>query len=226
MLWEVLALDKIRVIYEKTGRARYISHLDLYRCMQRTLRRAKLLVHYTEGFNPHQYLVFALPLSLGFESTCEVLDFALDETIPFEEVKARLDAALPEGLRVVSIDVPKRKQTDIAWSDYTVILQTDAPAQLKAAIEAMMASDEIITRKKNKKKQMVEVNLRPSIASCDCRETDGSVELKLRLPAGTQTNINPTLLCNAIAETEGNPDFSVYRVCRTKIICADGEEFF
>lgn len=219
-------MDKIRVIYEKTGRARYISHLDLYRCMQRVLRRAKLPVHYTEGFNPHQYLVFALPLSLGFESSCEVLDFALDQSIPLEEVKARLNAALPEGLRVRSIGAPVKKQTEITASDYTVLLQSADAAALRSTVEQLMASEEIITRKKNKKKQMVEVNLRPSILSCFCTVTDGMLQMQLRLPAGTQTNVNPTLVCNAIAETAGAPQFAVYRVCRTKIICADGEEFF
>ena len=68
---------KIRTVYEKRGRAKYISHLDLNRCMQRTIRRAGLPIWYSEGFNPRMYLMFPLALSLGFESVCEVMDFNL-----------------------------------------------------------------------------------------------------------------------------------------------------
>ena len=53
----------IRVFYHKTSRAKYISHLDIMRCMQRAVVRAGLPVWYTEGFNPHIYLTFSLPLS-------------------------------------------------------------------------------------------------------------------------------------------------------------------
>ena len=65
-------LLRVRAIFEKTGRSKYISHLDLNRCMLRTFRRSGLPIWYTEGFNPHLYYAFALALSLGFESSCEI----------------------------------------------------------------------------------------------------------------------------------------------------------
>ena len=66
-------MKDIRIRFEKTGRARYISHLDLTRAMTRAVRRAGLPIWYTEGFNKHPYLTFAAPLSLGFEGTDESL---------------------------------------------------------------------------------------------------------------------------------------------------------
>ena len=77
-LKEVFALRKdVRVWFSKTGTARYISHLDLNRCMSRAFHKAKLPLWYTEGFNPHVFLTFAAPLSLGFEGRHESMDIRL-----------------------------------------------------------------------------------------------------------------------------------------------------
>ena len=85
----------VRVFYTKTGRARFISHLDMMRFMTRALKRSGLPVWYTEGFNRHIYTTFALPLSLGFESMCEFMDFRLlPDEFDMEEVATRLNACL------------------------------------------------------------------------------------------------------------------------------------
>ena len=79
-----------RIVFEKRGRVKYISHLDLNRCMLRAVRRSGLPAWYTEGFHPHMYLMFPLALSLGAESTCEVMDIRLTQEVPPEEILARL----------------------------------------------------------------------------------------------------------------------------------------
>ena len=90
----------VRIFFSKTGRARYISHLDLNRCMQRALKRSGLPVVYTQGFNPHIRNTFALPLSLGYEGETETMDFRLEPELPLEEVARRLRESLPaEPLR-------------------------------------------------------------------------------------------------------------------------------
>ena len=81
---DVNKMPNLRVFYEKTGRAKYISHLDINRCMQRALRRAEIPVWYTEGFNPHPYTTFALPLSLGYESLCETMDLRITRMMDCE----------------------------------------------------------------------------------------------------------------------------------------------
>ena len=75
-------MHNIRVFYNKTQRAKYISHLDINRCMQRALKRSGLPVWYTEGFHTHIYVTFALPTPLGFESMYEAMDFRLIEELP------------------------------------------------------------------------------------------------------------------------------------------------
>ena len=72
-------MSETRIQFIKTDRARYISHLDLMRTFQRAFLRADLHVRHTEGFNPHAYVSIALPLSVGFSSQCEILEFGLPE---------------------------------------------------------------------------------------------------------------------------------------------------
>ncbi|MDR3206846.1 MAG: TIGR03936 family radical SAM-associated protein, partial [Oscillospiraceae bacterium] len=70
---------KARISFAKTGRARYISHLDLMRTLQRSFARAGLPLGYTEGFNPHPYLSVARPLPVGVAGLGELADFGLAE---------------------------------------------------------------------------------------------------------------------------------------------------
>ena len=87
--------------------------------MLRTFRRSRLPIWYTEGFNPHPYYSFALALSLGFESSCEILDFNLNEDIPFDEIRDKLNAVMPEGMRIVKVAEQKQKITAITEAEYS-----------------------------------------------------------------------------------------------------------
>lgn len=88
-------MKTVRVFFAKEGRLKYISHLDVTRCLARVFKRSRLPIWYTQGFNPHAYLTFALPLPLGVESCCESFDFRLTEEVSCEEVTDRLNAVLP-----------------------------------------------------------------------------------------------------------------------------------
>ena len=91
-----------RLLFEKKGNAIWISHLDLMRVFQRSFKRAGLPLTHTQGFNPRPSVSIALPLSVGIESSCELLDFDLDgEPIPEAEIKRRLNEKLVEGVRVL-----------------------------------------------------------------------------------------------------------------------------
>ena len=93
-----------RLLFEKKGNAIWISHLDLMRVFQRSFKRAGLPLTHTQGFNPRPSVSIALPLSVGIESSCELLDFDLDgEPIPEEEIKRRLNEKLVEGGRVLDV---------------------------------------------------------------------------------------------------------------------------
>lgn len=214
----------VRTVFAKTGRAVYISHLDLNRCMHRAVRRAKLPVWYTEGFNPHAYIMFALALSLGFESRCEIMDFTLTEEVPFDDIKQRLNAVLPEGLEILDVFAPVHKHTEIAAAEFEVKMISDNPQKLKDEFEKFMAQDKIIALKRNKKKQMIETDLKPIADIINMSVNENCFTLSLRLPAGTQKNYNPTLLTDIFCKS-AESDIKSVRTERKKIICSDGKDF-
>lgn len=123
----------VRVFYRKLGRIKYISHLDMVRCISRALKRSGLPVWHTLGFHPHVYLTFALPLALGYESTCESMDFRLTGELPMEEVVERLNAVLPEGVRCYRAAPAGRKPETIAWADYEITQEFDGMTAEAAA---------------------------------------------------------------------------------------------
>lgn len=214
---------KLRAVFEKTGRAKYISHLDLNRCMLRTFRRSGLPVWYTEGFNPHPYYSFALALSLGFESSCEIMDFNLNEEVPFDEIRDRLNNVMPEGMRIVSVDVPNRKVTAITEAEYSFSLVSELPERLFDDVSKLLGKPEILIDKKTKK-GVKTVDIKPSIKVISCEKSDNSVDMTIRLPAGTQTNFNPTLFTEALKNDSEVP-FETENIRRTGIFCENNEIF-
>lgn len=219
-----MLLLRLRATFEKTGRAKYISHLDLNRCMLRIFRRSKLPVWYTEGFNPHPYYSFALALSLGFESNCEIMDFNItDDEMSLDEIKDRLNAVMPEGMSIVAIALQQKKITAISKAEYEIDLSSDNSDKLYTAVCELLDSDEILAEKKTKK-GIKTVNIKPDMELMNCASGENSVKITLRLPAGTQTNYNPTLLLEALKNCCDIP-FEIAKIRRTKILCENNEKF-
>ena len=218
-----MLLIRVRATFEKCGRAKYISHLDLNRCMLRTFRRSRLPIWYTEGFNPHPYYSFALALSLGFESSCEILDFNLNEDIPYDEIRDKLNAVMPEGMRIVKVAEQKQKITAIAKAEYSFSLVSDETEELFAAVQELIASPEILIEKKTKK-GLKTVDIKPDMEILTCNKTENSIDISMYLPAGTQTNYNPTLFIEALKKTTEIP-FETKNIRRTAILCADNTVF-
>lgn len=142
-----------RLLFEKTGNAVWISHLDLMRVFQRAFKRAGLQLTHTQGFNPRPSVSIALPLSVGVESSCELLDFDLDgENVPCEEIGSRLNGALISGVRVLQVYDDGRKLKDLLFLDCEVTLEYDngIPAEACAKIEKLFAGESLIVPKKGK----------------------------------------------------------------------------
>lgn len=175
-------MQRVRATFEKKGRAKYISHLDLNRCMLRIFRRSGLPIWYTEGFHSHPYYSFALALSLGFESSCEILDFNLNEDIRFDEIRDRLNAVMPEGMRILKVADQKQKITAIAKAEYSFSLIADDINGLNDDVGQLIAKPEILIEKKTKK-GMKEVDIKPEMEIMSCKKTSSSVDMVMRLPA-------------------------------------------
>ncbi|MBQ9839039.1 MAG: DUF2344 domain-containing protein [Oscillospiraceae bacterium] len=142
-----------RVLFEKTANAIWISHLDSMRLFQRMFKRAGLPLKHTQGFNPRPSVSIALPLSVGVESRCELLDFELDaEAIPCEEICRRLNAVSVAGLRVLQVYDNGRKIRDLALLDCKVMLEFDTgvPPQAEQRLAALFGQDSLVLDKKGK----------------------------------------------------------------------------
>ena len=199
----------IRIFFSKTDRAKYISHLDLNRCMARAFQRSGLPLWHTEGFNPHLYMTYALALSLGFESTCESVDVRLLEEVPFEQVKERINACLPRDIRVLHVQEPVMKPERIAWGDYQIEIRGGA---LLEPFQELMAQEQILVTKKSKKGEQ-QVDIKPLVQVLDQEQKGESLFFTLRCATGIHTNINPMLLLDALFQKVGmeRPWLSVKR---------------
>ncbi len=216
----------IRVWFSKSGDACYISHLDLQRVMHRSLAKAQIPAWYSQGFNPHIYLTFALPLPLGQESICEAMDFKTEaDDLSFEYVKEALNRALPLGLRVRNVTEAKDKAGDIAAACYTMRLP-DTPA-VRDAVQTYNESDAAYVSKigkQNGRKTEKQMDLKPHLPAISYRQEAEELLFELKLPAGSTVNFNPGLLVQylqSICET----DLSAASIIRTSVLKTDGTPF-
>lgn len=188
-----------RALFEKTGNAIWISHLDLMRLFQRAFKRAGLPLTHTQGFNPRPSVSIALPLSVGVESRCELLDFDLDGLdVPCQEICDRLNAALVEGVRVLSVYEDGRKLKELGLLRCVVTMEYDGgvPSCAEERICALFAQEHLHVEKKGKK-GTVEQDIIPMIRSLDVEIASGAVELTT-LVCCQEPTLNPMQLYAAV----------------------------
>lgn len=204
-----------RLLFSKTGRAKYISHLDLMRTFQRAFQRADLTIKHTEGFNPHPFISILLPLSTGFSSECEILEFQLLDSIALDEVPARLNAVLPEGIEVSSCYEEGRKAKEMTYVDYRLTMEYEnaVPTDAVAAWNEMLSRESLDVVKKSKKAKSGEtiVDVVKLVKSFSVTADDACVVLDARISA-QNPGLNPQLLLTAFNREYPDlaPDFIGY----------------
>lgn len=194
-------MREVRLVFSKMDRCKYISHLDINRCMARALARAKIPLWFTEGFNPHPYMSFSLPLSLGVESNCESVDIRITGDISDDEIKNRMNAMLPAGIRIVSVYDDFRDCSDIAFSDYVYKIEFKDNETALERIKAVLSADEIPAQKKVKqgrRRVIKETDIKPLIDKYALSLRGGDIIFNARLAAGNNKNLNPTLLFDTV----------------------------
>ena len=164
-----------RLLFEKKGDAVWISHLDLMRLFQRAFKRAGLKLKHTQGFNPRPSVSIALPLSVGVESQCELLDFDLEgESVPFDEIRERLNQVLIPGVSVKSVYEDGKKIRDIAFMQSQILLYYHTPVtDGGSGIEEICRRESLPALKKSKNGQQ-EVDIAPMIRSVSVEPVDGN----------------------------------------------------
>ena len=217
-----------RILFEKTGNAIYISHLDLMRLFQRAFKRGGLNLKHTQGFSPRALVSIALPLSVGVESCCEILDYELvgQEELSCEDIMNRLNATLPAGVRVLQVYDSPRKPRDLTHLDVAVRLEYDAgvPADAADAIRTLFARESVTVMKRGKNGP-VDQDIVPMISNLDITViSDRELELTARVCA-QNPSLNPQQMVTAIENylPEFAPNFT--RIFRREVIAADGTIF-
>lgn len=188
-----------RLLFEKTGKAVWISHLDLMRLFQRAFKRAGLPLTHTQGFSPRPAVSIALPLSVGIESHCELLDFELTgQTLPGSEIMERLNRALVEGVKVLAVYDDGAKLKNLALLRCKLLLEYDAaiPGDSTRRIAELFRQEEITVTRKSKNGP-VEQNIIPMIRSLTVEPAENGIRMEGLICCQNPT-LNPMQLSAAV----------------------------
>lgn len=210
---------KLRIKYAKTGYLKFIGHLDVMRYFQKAIRRAKLDVAYSQGFNPHQLITFAAPLGLGVTSEGEYFDGEFHSVTTTKDMMDRLNAVMAEGMEVLDIrlldEKAKTAMAVVEASDYLVSVRDgyyeDSLERIFSEFDAFLAQDTIEILKKTKKSESV-TDIKPMILKAEVREQ----QFYLYLATGSAANLKPELVMEAYMQYLGIPaeqfGFTVHRI--------------
>ena len=190
---------RMRVKFSKHGPIRFIGHLDLMRYFQKVNRRADLPVKYSEGFNPHQLLTFALPLSVGMQSDGEYLEIQFAQELSAEEVLGRMNAEMHEGITALTAKTltsqEKKAMTAVFACAYEVSFREELQDKvLENRIAQYLNQTEIPVEKKTKK-GFTNFNIRPFIYQM--KWLSEKKRLFLLLKAGSENHVKPSLLMSS-----------------------------
>lgn len=193
----------VRIWFEKTGRVKFVSHLDIMRCMTRAVRRAKIPLWYTEGFNPHPYLNFLQPMPLGIEGRNEPLDIRIEGDITNDEIKDRLNSVLPEGIKINRVAEPYMKSNDIAFAEYEMYFEKDSDGgnDFIEKLQSAMESEKLVCEKAGKvngRKRIKQVNVSENIKKFSITDKGDTILLNVIFPCGNAKNVNPMNLLDGI----------------------------
>ena len=186
-------MSTVRIKFQKTGLSIFFSHLDLQKVMQRALKMSGLPVWYSKGFNPHIYMTFTLPLSLGHESLCESFDFRLEEDLTEQQILKAMEGTLPDGIILTAAGAPDYDASQIKYALYKIKMYGDKSI-LNDCINDYQTSSEIVVTKVSKKKT-TEINIKEQIKDFTVgEEGEDTLTFTALFPAGTTYNLNPSLL--------------------------------
>ncbi len=200
----------VRVFFKKKDKLKYISHLDLMRAVTRGLLRSELPIVYTEGFNPHPKLVFALPLSIYQESEYEIFDIAVEDGVSLDTVFEKLKAVFPVGFEIFKVASPKEKLKNLASAKYRIELDTTLT---DSQIEEKLSGSLPVMKKSKSKTEMVDI--KPLIKEYT---VIGAGVIEVTVVSMPQTILNPSYVVSALGE--GVVDSKITRLC---LYAADGK---
>ncbi|MBT3392276.1 MAG: DUF2344 domain-containing protein [Chloroflexi bacterium] len=201
-------LIRLKITFAKTDAMRYTSHLDLQRTWERTLRRARLPLAYSQGFNPRPKINLGAALPLGFTGAAELIEVWLEDEILLEEIESTLTRALPPGIvvqEIVETINPGPKLQNLIYAASYHIILSETPQDIASTVDALLAQDEILQDRRGKR-----YDLRPLIEELRLNE-DGTLHLQVSTLPGKTGRPDEVLLALGI-------DPLTARIQRTKLL--------
>ena len=198
----------MRIKFIKVGDMIYISHLDVQRLLQRAFRRANVELAFSQGFNPHPKMSYGNALALGVESYGEYVDIEIKDDIGSQELMDRINKQLPDGMqfeKCIELEGGERAlAANIMFGDYEFEIENinklDEETVLKN-LEKLKTSESILTTRRNKKKKIVEVDIRPLIKTIDIKKADNEkIVVSSILVTGSKQNLNTNVFVPKLLE--------------------------
>ncbi len=219
----------LRVVFQKTGKLQYISHLDLMRTMTRVIIRSHIPVAYSEGFNPIPRLSFAAPLSVGVESRVEIMDVRITHPIHLDLAMEALNLNLPSELAVSKLYMAETKTRDIAFVSYEMaFFRPNTDDSLAARIAEVLSRRPLPVLKKTKTGEK-DTDISPLIETLSVRNVGDHVEISVMLRVEGASFLNPDYLFRALSHTQdiftGEKDKEYYSILRTGFYDASKHPF-
>lgn len=199
---------KMRIKFTKLGDLRYISHLDLMQTISRAMRRAKVPIAFSQGYNPHHIMSLGSALALGLTSDAEYMDIELKEEMAGDKFIEEMVPHLPEGLKFLQAEMipfkTKSLMAQINIAVYLINLKTDLEKEgLEATINEFYNQEKIIIdriRTKRGKKKVRKVDLKALMRELKVIYLDGMPILKMTVQTGSRGNARPEEVMGALVE--------------------------
>lgn len=220
------------ITFKKEGYIKYTSHLDLLRLFKRSFKRVGIKLQYSQGFNPHPKMSFAQPLSLGYTSSCEYLEFDTVEPVSTLELKTLLNSVMPEGVEILSCEELEQggktlaALTDRASYEIKIPLREGFPGEkalntidLEKLLSEYQSQDNImITKRQKKSGKDIELDLKPMIKEIKGEIYDKYIMLTCMISAGSAENLSPEMVLSTFCRSAGiEYDRSEVQIKRTGI---------
>ena len=220
-------MKKYRIKFTKTDKMKFIGHLDLLTLFQRAMKRAKLPIGYSQGFNPHQLMSFAIPLSLGMSSIGEYMDIQMEE-IDTSVIKDGLNGVMPNGLEILSVRELAEGEKNCAAIIEAAIYEVELDRYINGLSDKLteiMTQDEL-TIERTSKRVTKEVDIKPDIYDIKDITEDGNSKLRMLIATGSQRNLKPDLVLEYIYRYLGM-ELEKYKIktLRLDLLKREGESF-